>query len=146
MRDPLTAWSFPVPWLRPFGITIRIHWMFPVVALGLILQTALARNEAGTAARYPDGAWIDMALILGLLFFSVLLHEFGHCLAARMVHGDASEVLLWPLGGLAYVDVPHTPRAHFLTAAAGPASSAVRNRNPSGSTGCGTSARSRWLS
>ncbi len=28
--------------------------------------------------------------------------------------------MLWPLGGLAAVDVPHTPRAHFITAAAGP--------------------------
>jgi Zn-dependent protease len=119
MRDPLTAWSFPIPVLRPFGITIRIHWMFPVVALGLILQTWLARDARGP--KYPDGAWIDMALLLGLLFFSVLLHEFGHCFAARMLHGDASEVLLWPLGGLANVEVPHTARANFLTAAAGPA-------------------------
>jgi Zn-dependent protease len=55
------------------------------------------------------------------LFVSVLLHEFGHCLAARRVDGDANEVLLWPLGGLARVDVPHTPRAHFITAAGGPA-------------------------
>jgi Zn-dependent protease len=94
--------------------------MFPVVALGLILQTALAREKTG-APRFPEGAWIDMALILALLFFSVLLHEFGHCFAARMLHGDANEVLLWPLGGLAFVEVPHTPRAHFLTAAAGPA-------------------------
>src|SRR5207244_11977431 len=49
-----------------------------------------------------------------------LLHEFGHCFGARLVDGDAHEVLLWPLGGLAAVDVPHTPRANFLTAAAGP--------------------------
>src|SRR5580693_1361546 len=116
MQNPLTAWSLPIPVLRPFGITIRIHWMFPVVALGLILQTALARNEAGTVPRYPEGAWIDMALILALLFFSVLLHEFGHCFAARMLNGDANEVMLWPLGGLAFVEVPHTPRANFLTA------------------------------
>src|SRR5207253_8330130 len=27
---------------------------------------------------------------------------------------------MWPLGGLAYVEVPHTPRANFVTAAAGP--------------------------
>lgn len=121
MRDPLTAWSLPIPGVRPFGITIRIHWMFPVVALGLILQTALATKEGGTESRYPAGAWIDMALILGLLFFSVLLHEFGHCFAARMLNGDASEVMLWPLGGLAFVEVPHTPRANLLTAAAGPA-------------------------
>jgi Zn-dependent protease len=51
----------------------------------------------------------------------VLLHEFGHCAGARWVDGDAHEVLLWPLGGLAAVEVPHTPRANFITAAAGPA-------------------------
>ncbi len=62
-----------------------------------------------------------MAMILGLLFLTVLLHELGHCFAARQVGGEASEVLLWPLGGLAACDVPHQPRAHFLTAAAGPA-------------------------
>ena len=28
---------------------------------------------------------------------------------------------MWPLGGLAYVEVPHTPRANFITTAAGPA-------------------------
>jgi Zn-dependent protease len=51
----------------------------------------------------------------------VLLHEFGHCFAARAVEGEADEVLLWPLGGLARCDVPHTPRANFITAAGGPA-------------------------
>ncbi len=28
---------------------------------------------------------------------------------------------MWPLGGLAYVEVPHTPRANFISAAGGPA-------------------------
>src|SRR5205085_2637901 len=42
------------------------------------------------------------------------------CFAARSVDGDASEVLLWPLGGLAYCDLPHTPRAHLVTAVGGP--------------------------
>ena len=57
----------------------------------------------------------------GLLFLSILLHEFGHCFAARSVDGDATEMLLWPLGGLAYCDVPHTPRANLITALGGPA-------------------------
>src|SRR5207248_2419203 len=69
----------------------------------------------------PEGAWIDAAIFMLILFVSVLLHEFGHCFAARSVGGDAQEVLLWPLGGLANVDVPARPLAHFLTAAAGPA-------------------------
>src|SRR5262249_1431042 len=33
---------------------------------------------------------------------------------------DATEILMWPLGGLASCDVPHTPRAHFITTACGP--------------------------
>src|SRR5262249_26318912 len=68
-----------------------------------------------------EGLWIDATLLVTFLFGSVLLHEFGHCFAARSVNGDASEILLWPLGGLATVEVPHTPRDNFLVAAAGPA-------------------------
>jgi stage IV sporulation protein FB len=109
MRDPLT-WSLPLG--RIFGITVRVHILFPVVALGLILRAAYKGA--------PD-QWIDVSWLVGLLFLSVLLHEFGHCAAARWVDGDASEILLWPLGGLAYVEVPNTPRAHFLTALGGPA-------------------------
>src|SRR5262249_24582997 len=68
----------------------------------------------------PSAIWLETTLLIGLLFFSVLLHELGHCLAARMVDGEANEVLLWPLGGLAFVEVPHTWRANFITAAGGP--------------------------
>jgi len=62
-----------------------------------------------------------MLALMGLLFFSVLLHEFGHCFAARSVDGEANEVLLWPLGGLAKCELPHSAWAHFVTAAGGPA-------------------------
>jgi Zn-dependent protease len=55
-----------------------------------------------------------------MLFVVVLLHEFGHCFAARRVDGEAEEILMWPLGGLAYVSVPHTPKANFVATAGGP--------------------------
>lgn len=113
MRDPF-FWSIPLG--RVFGITVRVHLLFPVVALGLILRYALKNNPP-----FPAGTWIDGVQLMGLLFISVLLHEFGHCFAARWVDGDATEITMWPLGGLASVDLPHEPRAHFLTAAAGPA-------------------------
>ena len=57
---------------------------------------------------------------MAFLFLSVLLHEFGHCFAGRWMEGDAQEILIWPLGGLAAVEVPHTPQANFVTAAGGP--------------------------
>lgn len=110
MQDPF-AWSFPFG--RLFGINIRIHVLFPFVALGVILQAAFEKDA-------PVGAWIDVLAVLTLLFFSILLHEFGHCFAARSVNGDANEVLLWPLGGLANCEVPHTPRANLIVALGGP--------------------------
>jgi Zn-dependent protease len=110
MREPF-SWSFPL--MRLFGITVRVHWLFPMVFVGLV-------GRAAFKAGLIPGTWIDMAMILGLMFVSVLLHEFGHCFGARWVDGDAQEVLLWPLGGLAYVEVPHTARANFITTLAGP--------------------------
>src|SRR5262245_14005597 len=110
MHDPF-AWS--IPFGRLFGVTIRIHVLFPFIFLALVAKAAFEKDAI-------PNAWVDQLLVLTILFFSVLLHEFGHCFGARLVKGDAQEVLLWPLGGLANVDVPHTPRAHFLTALAGP--------------------------
>ena len=112
MRDPF-AWSVPLG--RLFGIQIKVHLLFPLVVLAMIWRAAYDKPA------HPDGAWVDAALVMALLFVSVLLHEFGHCFAARALDGDAQEVLMWPLGGLASVEVPQTPRAHFLVAAAGPA-------------------------
>src|SRR5438445_11829118 len=104
MRDPF-SWSFPIG--RMFGISVRIHFLFPLVCLGLILRV--------TTKDFLPGTWIDMAMVLGLLFCTVLLHEFGYCWPARRVGGEANEVLLCPLGGLAACDVPPNRRALFIT-------------------------------
>src|SRR5437762_2318190 len=110
MRDPF---SYSLPIGRLFGITIRIHLLFFIFVLAMWLKAA-------TDPKWPPGAGSAMLALLTLVFFSVLLHEFGHCFAARYVDGDAREVLLWPLGGLAACEVPHTPRANFICAAGGP--------------------------
>jgi Zn-dependent protease len=116
MHDPF-AWSIPMG--RLFGITIRVHWLFPFVALGFVLHAALGKSPNGTP--YPPGFWVDALALIVILFGVVLLHEFGHCFGARQVNGEAQEILMWPLGGLANVELPNRPRAHFVTAAAGPA-------------------------
>jgi Zn-dependent protease len=54
------------------------------------------------------------------LFAIVTLHEFGHALACRQVGGTANQVVLWPLGGVAYVDPPQRPGATLWSLAAGP--------------------------
>lgn len=110
MRDPFT-WSLPLG--RMFGVTVRMHVLFPLFILVMWLRVAMDKD-------YPRGAGLEMLILMALLFVSVLLHELGHCFGARLMDGDADEVLLWPLGGLARCDVPNTPRAHFWTAAYGP--------------------------
>jgi Zn-dependent protease len=110
MRDPMT-WSVPLG--RYFGAVVRLHILFPIVALGLILRVAVQKDAA-------PGMWIEASILMGLLFVAVLLHEFGHLFGARAVDGDCQEILIWPLGGLASCEVPHTPRANFICAAAGP--------------------------
>ena len=54
------------------------------------------------------------------LFAIVLLHEFGHALACRQVGGQANQIVLWPLGGVAYVSPPPRPGATLWSIAAGP--------------------------
>lgn len=108
MRDPLT-WSLSLG--RWLGIQVRLHVFF-VAFVVLQLVDALIRHS---------DRFFDTAGLQAILFFSVLSHEFGHCLAARWVGGSASEILMWPLGGLAYVQLPNLPRAHLITTVAGPA-------------------------
>jgi Zn-dependent protease len=112
MRDPIN-WSFPLG--RLFGIALRVHIILPVVILALVLK-------ATTQGTVSLG---EASLLMLLLFGSILLHELGHCFAARAVDGDANEMLLWPLGGLAYCDLPHTPKAHFVCAIGGPSVTAL---------------------
>ena len=54
------------------------------------------------------------------LFGIVLLHEFGHALACRQVGGTANEIMLWPLGGVAYVSPPPRAGAVLWSIVAGP--------------------------
>ncbi len=113
MRDPM-SWSIPV--FRLFGIQVKVHIFFFIITIGLFLRTQI------TLPQYDNVWWLDKFLLtIVVLFGSVLLHEFGHCFGARYAGGEAREILIWPLGGLAFVEVPHRWRALFIMVAAGPA-------------------------
>ncbi len=87
---------------------MRLHWIFLIWAAFEFFQ----------ANRF--GGLREVSVYLAMLFGSVFLHEMGHCRSARQVGGAAREVILWPLGGLASVDVPGRPLAHLAVAAGGP--------------------------
>ncbi|MAJ28024.1 hypothetical protein CBD41_01235 [bacterium TMED181] len=102
------------------GITIRLHWIF--LLWGLFEWMALSRTSPGAGpgegSSLASGSTVLYYLVF--LFVSVFLHEMGHCRAARRVGGNAREVLLWPLGGLATVDIPDRPANHLAVAIGGP--------------------------
>src|SRR5713101_6932825 len=91
------------------GIDVFLHWSWFLVAVYEI------QSRAG---RYSSITWNVMEYLA--LFLIVLLHEFGHSLACRQVGGRANQIVLLPLGGVAYVDPPPRPGATLWSIAAGP--------------------------
>ncbi len=91
------------------GINVFLHWSWFLVALVEINSRAKS---------YSSLTW-NVLEYLGL-FLIVMLHEFGHALACRQVGGTANRIVLWPLGGIAYVQPPQRPGATLWSIAAGP--------------------------
>jgi Zn-dependent protease len=91
------------------GVDVYLHWWWFLIAVYEI------NSRKGA---YSSIAW-NVAEYLAL-FVIVLLHEFGHALACRQVGGRADTILLWPFGGVAYVDPPPRPGATLWSIAAGP--------------------------
>jgi stage IV sporulation protein FB len=94
-----------------FGIRVRLH---STLIMLIVFDLVFAQSAQGYG-------WERTLARLAVLFTIILLHEFGHCVGARVMGGEADEVLLWPLGGLAYARPPHRPWPTFVTVAAGPA-------------------------
>lgn len=116
MRDPM-SWSIPL--FRAFGVQVKLHLLFIVIALGFFLRQVAW--EKGNIVWWPDVLMVTVVLIFGV----ILLHEFGHTFAARWVGGEPTEILMWPLGGLAFAEVPHNWKAHTIFAAGGPLTNVV---------------------
>jgi Zn-dependent protease len=91
------------------GITVYVHWMWFLVAV-ISFQS---RTHA-----YSSLVWNAVEYLS--LFLIVLIHEFGHQLACRSVGGKTHDIVLWFLGGVAYVSPPQRPGAQLWSIAAGP--------------------------
>ena len=93
---------------RLFGIDVYLHWAW-------FLAVAYFVSEA---KGYSSPVWSVLEALS--LFLIVLIHEFGHQLACRQVGGKTHDIILWPLGGVAYVSPPQRPGAQLWSIAAGP--------------------------
>ncbi|MHC4607146.1 MAG: site-2 protease family protein [Planctomycetota bacterium] len=76
----------------------------------------------GTSDYGITGLWMTAVTIL-ILLFSILFHEYSHCWMAVRRGGTATEIDLWPLGGLAHVTHSGDPRDEIKVAGIGPLSS-----------------------
>ena len=95
------GWSIPI--LRVSGIQLRIHVTF----LLLIVWVAL-------------GSWSSAVFVL-LLFLCVVLHEFGHAIAAKGYGINTPDITLLPIGGVARLGrIPEEPKQELVIAIAGP--------------------------
>ncbi len=108
-------WSFHLA--RVAGIDVRVHATFFLLLawFGYIYYA-----EGGFGAMV-----LGLAFIL-LLFVCVLLHEFGHALAARAYGIHTPDITLLPIGGVARLErMPEKPWQEFVVALAGPAVNVV---------------------
>src|SRR3982751_5990734 len=97
------------PLFRIAGIQVYLHFTWFIVAV-------LEFSQFSRRYHSPIwGAWEYLGL-----FGIVTLHEFGHAFACRQTGGKADQIMLWPLGGVAFVSPPQRPGAYLWSIAAGP--------------------------
>jgi Zn-dependent protease len=95
--------------VRLAGIDVSLHWSWFLVA---------AFEISDRSRSYSSPLWNVLEYLA--LFLIVTMHEFGHALACRQTGGTANQIVLWPLGGVAYVSPPPRPGATLWSIAAGP--------------------------
>lgn len=127
-----TAWSllarrlpagFQVARIAGVPIFVAPSWVASVAVIAVLGVPVVQQAVPGTSTTLA----VTIAILLGVLLgVSVLAHELGHCVAARLVGSRVLGVRLYLLGGASeLVGVPRTPRDEAVIAGAGPVVSAV---------------------
>jgi Zn-dependent protease len=95
------------------GIAVNIHATFLLIILWIVSVTWTA-----------ESTWLDIVnavIFILALFACVLLHEFGHALAARRFGIHTRDITLYPIGGVARLErMPEKPLQELWVAIAGP--------------------------
>ena len=119
MRDSVTIG-------RIAGISVGVNWSWLIV-FALIAWTLAVSIFPSTNPGLSDGAYVAMAIVAALLFFtSLLLHEYGHALQARRDGMEIEGITLWLFGGVAkFRGMFPSAGAEFRIAIAGPLVSLV---------------------
>jgi Zn-dependent proteases len=100
------------------GIPVYLHWTFGLIFVYVLWHAQNAGLDT------LETVWIT-GLFLSL-FVCVLLHEFGHAIAAKRYGVSTRDIVLMPIGGVARLEkMPEKPVQEFVVAIAGPAVNVV---------------------
>lgn len=104
-------WSFRI--FTFAGTEVRIHATFFLLLL-------LVAGQGMMTGQGLYGA-VEASLFILAMFACVLLHEFGHVLAAKGYGINTPDITLLPIGGVARLErMPRKPSQEFVVALAGP--------------------------
>lgn len=96
-----------------FGIPVFVHWSFGLIFI-YILWHAYSNGLSPIDTMWMGGLFMA-------IFGCVLLHEYGHALAARRYGVRTRDIVLMPIGGMARLErMPEKPWQEFVVAIAGP--------------------------
>lgn len=110
--------GFPFGRIAGVPITVAPSWVLSVAVIAALGVPLVAQAVPGTGTALAVLVAMLLAIALGV---SVLVHELGHCLAARALGMTVVGVRLYLLGGVTELGrVPRTPREEATIAAAGP--------------------------
>ncbi|MBI4675060.1 MAG: site-2 protease family protein [Chloroflexi bacterium] len=95
------------------GISVYMHATFPLLLAFVALPVLFDGGDLWNA--------LSSVLFVLVLFVCVVLHEYGHALAARRYGIRTQDITLLPIGGVARLErMPEKPSQELVVAAAGP--------------------------
>lgn len=104
-------WSFRI--FTFAGTEVRIHATFFLLLL-LVGSQGMMNGQGWAGA-------LDATVFILAMFGCVLLHEFGHVMAAKGYGIKTPDITLLPIGGVARLErMPRKPSQEFVVALAGP--------------------------
>jgi len=98
---------------RVAGIDVFLHWTFAFAPLALVVQSWYLKNSVAMTA--------ILLVLFVCVFACILLHEFGHALAAKLFEVQTKDIILTPIGGVArLMSMPKRPLEELVITIAGP--------------------------
>ena len=113
-----------IPIGRLFGINLRVHWSWSIIALLIASSFALGALPTWHPSWSVATNWTVGIAAAVALFTSILLHELAHSVMANRLGTEVDHITFFIFGGVSNLHhEPSSPRAEFLITVVGPLTS-----------------------